>query len=81
MSPIYYLRQNSVPILLVHGPRDQVTHYGFSEALYHRGQELGSQIRLVPVDNSLHEWVPADGTQTSPSLQEIHDITAQFLSA
>jgi len=80
ISPIYYLRPDSVPILLVHGPSDQVTHYGFSEALYRRGQELGSEIRLVPVANSLHVWVPADGTQTSPSLEEIHGITAEFLS-
>jgi len=80
ISPIHYLRRDSVPVLLVHGPRDQVTHYGFSEALYRRGQALGTDIRLVPVANSLHAWAPVDGTQTEPPLQEIHDVTAGFLA-
>lgn len=55
-SPLYALKPESPPILVMHGDCDVVIPIAQSEALFRRSREIGARVTFIRVPNAQHGW-------------------------
>lgn len=77
VSPLFHLRANSPPTLLVHGRGDDVVPFSQAESYAARARSLGAKVELVGLENTGHAFLlPQFGSPAiAPTLQRI----AEFL--
>jgi len=56
VSPIYFLKSNTPPILIVHGDADKLVPIYQAEMFVKRCEELGVKVRLVAREGKGHGW-------------------------
>jgi acetyl esterase/lipase len=54
VSPLYYVNENSPPILIVHGTNDQLIPFQQSTMFYEKLKENGIRTELIPVEGGGH---------------------------
>ena len=77
-SPFSYVRWDSAPVLLCHGKADPVVPFEQSVYLYERAVQVGAPVEFVEVENSGHNFMPRQGP-IEPTLEQLHDLTAEFM--
>lgn len=76
LSPVEYLTKRSPPILLLHGEKDSTLSVKNSLYMMEVAKEKGADVELVTVKNAGHSF---HGKNISPSMEEINEISAQFI--
>lgn len=56
ISPIYFIRSNQPPVLIVHGDADKLVPIYQAESFVKRHQDAGNQARLVVREGKAHGW-------------------------
>ncbi|MFC7338703.1 prolyl oligopeptidase family serine peptidase [Haloferula chungangensis] len=77
MSPYFWLRKNSPPLLLLQGDKDTTIPFAHAPHLKKKADEIGADLSLVVVKNAGHNWRKAGGSP-EPGVKEIQKITANF---
>lgn len=78
-SPINYINRDTPPVLLIHGDRDEVVPYSQSKIFYEEGKKAGADVRLVPVKNGRHGFIPVEGKNLTPDINDIIKRTYDFI--
>lgn len=74
MSPYYWIRPDSPPMLLIQGNHDSTIPLAHAVHLQEKADRIGAKVDTIIVKNSGHNWRAAGG-EPSPSLAEIQRIT------
>jgi acetyl esterase/lipase len=77
LSPVEYLKPDSVPVLLIHGDQDKVLPLTGSTYMLQRAKQAGAPVELLVVKGAGHGFA---GTNITPSLDEVQARTADFLT-
>ena len=77
VSPYYWIKKDSPPLLLIHGDSDPTIPYHHAEHLKKKADSIKANVTLVTVKNSAHNWKKSGGN-INPSLSEIQKVTAEF---
>lgn len=77
MSPYYWLRKDSPPLLLLQGDGDITIPFAHAPHLKNKADEIGADVTMVVVKNAGHNWRKAGGPPI-PDKKEIQKITANF---
>ena len=77
LSPVEYLKPDSVPVLLIHGDQDKVLPLTGSTYMLERAKQAGAPVELLVVKGADHGFA---GTNITPSLDEVQARTADFLT-
>ena len=56
ISPIYFVRSNMPPILIIHGDADKLVPIQQSRTFVKRCEEVGSPAKLIVKEGKLHGW-------------------------
>ncbi len=56
ISPIYFVRSNMPPILIIHGDADKLVPIQQSQTFVKRCEEVGSPAKLIVREGKLHGW-------------------------
>ena len=56
ISPIYFIRSNTPPILVIHGNADDLVPFYQAETFMKRCEEFGVKVKLVVRDGKGHGW-------------------------
>jgi acetyl esterase/lipase len=78
MSPRFYLKAASPPLLLVHGTEDTTIPVIHSHVMVDQAGAAGASVGFIEVAHSGHNWIPVGGT-LDPSVAVIQQQTAGFL--
>ncbi len=60
ISPIYFVRSNMPPILIIHGDADKLVPIQQSQTFVKRCEEVGSPAKLIVREGKLHGWANMD---------------------
>lgn len=77
MSPYYWVKKNSPPLLLLQGDTDATIPYGHAPHLKKKADQIGADVEMIIVKNAGHNWRKAGGNP-DPSVGEIQRITAAY---
>ena len=77
MSPYYWIKKNSPPLLLLQGDTDATIPLAHAPHLKKKADRIGANVTMVIVKNAGHNWRKAGGAP-SPGVAEIQRITAEF---
>ncbi len=77
MSPYYWIRSDSRPMLLIQGNRDETIPLAHALHLQRKADEIGAPVKSIIVENAGHNWRAAGGAPT-PSLREIQTLTVEY---
>lgn len=80
MSPYFWIRKDSPPLLLLQGDGDTTIPFAHAPHLKKKADEIGADLTMVVVKNAGHNWRKAGGSP-KPGVQEIQKITADFAIA
>lgn len=75
LSPTRHLRQDSPPILLLHGDKDSVLPIALSEHFVGVGKEVGASVEFIVVKGGEHGF----RGDITPGIDEINERVATFL--
>jgi acetyl esterase/lipase len=56
-NPIFYIRNNAPPFLIIHGERDQVVPFDQSQILYDALKRAGVEVSLIKVKDARHGFM------------------------
>ncbi len=77
MSPYYWIKKDSPPLLLLQGDRDATIPLAHALHLKKKAERIGANVELIIVKNARHNWRKAGGSP-EPGLAEIQRITADY---
>ncbi|MDF7801643.1 alpha/beta hydrolase [Pontiellaceae bacterium B1224] len=77
MSPIFWIKKDSPPLLLMQGDTDSTIPYAHAPHLKNKADEIGADVEMVIVKNAGHNWRNAGGSP-EPGKAEIQRITAEY---
>lgn len=77
ISPINHIEKIKIPILLVHGTRDEVVHYRQSENMYDELQDAGKNVRYVELEKGDHYL--SEGHHRIQALKEFDEFIRKHL--
>lgn len=77
VSPYYWLKKDSPPLLLLQGDTDATIPYAHAPHLKQKADEIGANVTMLIVKNAGHNWRKAGGTP-EPGIPEIQRLTAEF---
>lgn len=77
MSPYYWLKADSPPLLLLQGDTDATIPLGHAPHLKKKADEIGADVEMVIVRHAGHNWRKAGG-DPEPGIGEIQRITSEF---
>ena len=77
MSPYYWIKKDSPPLLLVQGDTDATIPLAHAPHLKEKADKIGADVTMVIVENAGHNWRKAGG-DPNPDLQEIQRLTAEY---
>lgn len=77
MSPYYWIRKNSPPLLLLQGDTDATIPLAHALHLEDKADRIGADVEVIIVKNSGHNWRKAGG-DPEPGVGEIQRITAEY---
>ena len=77
MSPYYWIKKSSPPLLLLQGDTDATIPLAHAPHLKTKADKIGADVTMVIVKNSGHNWRKAGGNPT-PGLKEIQRMTAEY---
>ena len=77
MSPYYWIRKDSPPLLLMQGDTDATIPYAHAPHLKKKADQIGADVELVIIKKSGHNWRKAGGSP-EPGVPEIQRITAEY---
>ena len=75
-SPFTYLTKNSVPVMLIHGDKDDIVPIEGSRFMYEKGKEMGANITLLEIKNGDHGM---HNKEASPTPAEFRDARNDFI--
>ncbi len=78
-SPINHVNKKAPPLFMSHGTKDPVVPYEQASTFYEAAKKAKMKIEFIPVENGNHKFKPADGTVTSPTVDETLDKMIRFL--
>ena len=78
MSPYYWIRPDSPPMLLIQGNRDSTIPLAHAIHLQEKANRIGADVESIIVENSGHNWRGVDG-DIAPSREEIQQITVEYV--
>jgi acetyl esterase/lipase len=79
-SPVFYVKPNDPPILIIHGEEDQFLPVSQAKTFDAALTKAGATHQLVIVKNGKHSFVPKVGNTTDPTGPEIQKLTDDFLA-
>ena len=77
MSPYYWLKADSPPLLLLQGDTDATIPLGHAPHLKKKADEIGADVEMVIIRHAGHNWRKAGG-DPEPGIGEIQRITSEF---
>ena len=77
MSPYYWIKKESPPLLLLQGDTDATIPFAHAPHLKTKADKIGADVTMVIVKNAGHNWRKAGG-DPNPSAKEIQRMTAEF---
>ena len=77
-SPTHYVSPTSAPMLIMHGDSDILVPYSQSQQLYDALSGAGIPTTLVKVANAGHGFTLAQGSEITPSIEDLQLQTQQF---
>ncbi|MGB7326132.1 MAG: alpha/beta hydrolase [Rubripirellula sp.] len=77
MSPYYWIKQDSPPLLMLQGDTDATIPLPHAPHLKKKADSIGADVEMIIVKNSGHNWRRAGG-DPEPELAEIQRITAEY---
>ncbi|WP_160167091.1 alpha/beta hydrolase [Rhodopirellula baltica] len=77
MSPYYWIKNDSPPLLLLQGDTDSTIPLAHAPHLKTKADKIGADVTMVIVKHAGHNWRKAGG-DPSPGKSEIQRITAEF---
>ncbi|VGO15454.1 Carboxylesterase NlhH [Pontiella desulfatans] len=77
MSPYYWIKKDSPPLLLMQGDADATIPYAHAPHLKKKADQIGAEVEVVVVEKAGHNWRKAGG-DPEPGLEEIQRITADY---
>lgn len=78
MSPVNYLKSNSLPLLMLQGDQDKTIPVAHARHMKERAEAVQAPVEIIIVKNASHGWKQAGGP-LDPSLEEIIRKTADFM--
>ena len=84
LSPIYNIRENTCPVVLIHGERDSVVELVHSERFYQRMKELAKECEFHIIKDTSHAFLLAEYTDNLVAckigIQIIDNFLRKFVS-
>ncbi|MCM2373943.1 alpha/beta hydrolase [Aporhodopirellula aestuarii] len=77
MSPYYWIKKESPPLLLIQGDTDATIPFAHASHLKTKADKIGADVTMIIVKNAGHNWRKAGG-DPNPSVKEIQRMTAEF---
>ncbi|WP_372798663.1 alpha/beta hydrolase fold domain-containing protein [Pontiella sp.] len=77
MSPYYWIKKESPPLLLLQGDTDSTIPFAHAPHLKNKADQIGADVEMVIVKNAGHNWRKAGGSP-EPGVDEIQRITAAY---
>ncbi|MDF7826503.1 alpha/beta hydrolase [Pontiellaceae bacterium B12227] len=77
MSPYYWIKKGSPPLLLMQGDTDATIPYAHAPHLKKKADQVGADVEMVIVKKSGHNWRKAGGNP-EPGVAEIQRMTAEY---
>jgi acetyl esterase/lipase len=77
MSPYYWVKTDSLPLLLMQGDTDATIPFAHAPHLKTKADQIGADVQMVIVKNAGHNWRKAGG-DPDPGVAEIQRITADY---
>ena len=77
MSPYFWIKKESPPLLLMQGDTDATIPYAHAPHLKEKAEQIGADVEMVVVKNAGHNWRKAGGSP-QPGVKEIQRITAEY---
>ena len=77
MSPYYWIKTDSPPLLLLQGDMDATIPLAHAPHLKTKADQIGADVQMVIVKNAGHNWRKAGGNP-DPGVAEIQRITAEY---
>lgn len=78
-SPVTYLSEKSVPILLIHGIEDQLVPISQSSNFYNLGKQNGADIELIAVEGANHGTMDFRKDTINPDFSNILDRMVKLI--
>lgn len=79
LSPLYGIRENNCPVVLIHGKADSVVEPFHSTAFYSRMREVGAQCQLHWIEETNHAFLLAEYTSNLAACKIGIRIIDQYL--
>ena len=79
LSPLYGIRENNCPVVLIHGKADSVVEPFHSTAFYRRMREVGAQCQLHWIEETNHAFLLAEYTSNLAACKVGIRIIDQYL--
>ncbi|CDF78705.1 lipase/esterase [Formosa agariphila KMM 3901] len=76
LSPTELLKENSPPILLLHGDKDSILPIINSTYMMEVAEEKHADVELLTIKNAEHSF---NGANISPSISELNDYATRFI--
>jgi acetyl esterase/lipase len=77
-SPIFYVKQDDPPLLLVHGEKDGGVPFDQSVRMAETYRRVGLPVEFIAVKNAGHDFQHIGDAPISPSVEVIHQRTVDF---
>ncbi|TWU46922.1 alpha/beta hydrolase [Rubripirellula reticaptiva] len=77
MSPYYWIKKDSPPLLMLQGDTDATIPLPHAIHLKKKADQIGADVEMIIVKNAGHNWRKAGG-DPEPGLAEIQRITAEY---
>lgn len=78
ISPINYVEQASIPVLLIHGERDEVVSIKQSEEMFEKLEDKGKDVKFIELEKGDHYLSNSENRMRT--LKVIHDFVHKHLS-
>lgn len=76
LSPVTHLKEDSPPVLLLHGDNDPALPVSNSYHMVEEARKVGADVELLVVRNAGHVF---KGKRINPSMEEINDRATEFI--
>jgi acetyl esterase/lipase len=77
-SPIFYVKKDAPPVLLVHGEKDDGVPFEQSVRMADTYRRTGLPVEFIEVKNAGHDFLHIGDAPVSPSVEVIHQKTVEF---
>lgn len=76
LSPVEYLKKNTLPILLLHGDEDRLVSVKHSLYMVEAAKKVGAPVQMITVKGGGHNF---KGDNIQPNMSQINAASAKFI--